>query len=178
MKVARGYMTFHGARLAPFKCKDPSWCPGGLPESCAVNRDPASVGCTKCLPGMYTVDDGTCARCDDAAAAIAVRWAIVVAVVLVLFFAMFWAVGREQVSSTTPVATCIAVLGLTVSAIQALGVFQSMSVRWVEPLSSFFKALGIDGPKPYEFIGFGDIDGPKPYEFPSCASTAWSDVGP
>ncbi len=23
----------------------------------------------------------------------------------------------------------------------------------------------IDGPKPYEFIGFGAIDGPKPYEF-------------
>ncbi len=24
---------------------------------------------------------------------------------------------------------------------------------------------GVHGPKPYEFIGFGDIHGPKPYEF-------------
>ncbi len=23
----------------------------------------------------------------------------------------------------------------------------------------------MDGPKPYKFIGFGDIDGPKPYKF-------------
>ncbi len=25
--------------------------------------------------------------------------------------------------------------------------------------------FGVYGPKPYEFIGFGDIYGPKPYEF-------------
>ncbi len=38
----------------------------------------------------------------------------------------------------------------------------------------------MDGPKPYKFIGFGDMDGPKPYKFtgfgPTCK--AGRSIGP
>jgi len=134
-------MTLVGEGLKVYKCKDESWCPGGAPGSCAENRDISVIGCSKCEADKYTSDDGSCHTCEKHAVAVLV---VTSGIIALLVLAMFgWIVNRNQLNQSNAMLMVVISLGLTVTAIQTIGVFTNISVTWEEPLISLFKVLAL-----------------------------------
>jgi len=136
-----GFMVLASSPTTPYKCKDILWCPGGPPGSCARNRDYESVGCSKCQPDTYTVEDGTCEPCEGGAApALVASVGVGILVVLGVFVNV---VNRNQLNQSNSILSVVITLGLTVTAVQTLSIFSNLDVEWPEPLLSMMKVLSL-----------------------------------
>eukprot|EP00971_Amphidinium_carterae_P125082 2478365-Amphidinium_carterae.1 len=47
--VERGYMTIASLPRLVYRCREPADCPGGLPGTCGMFRDPTKVACGSCI---------------------------------------------------------------------------------------------------------------------------------
>lgn len=140
-QVDPGYMTLEEKPTKPFKCRETSWCPGGPTASCALNRDPQSVGCSTCLAGTYAGSDGQCYQCVRAV------WIPIVAGVLILLlsalavFSLF--VDRLPLAQLHSSRTAVTIAAIFCTAFQTLGLFSSIPVSWMFPLGSLVQAWSL-----------------------------------
>lgn len=135
-------MTLAVAPLAPYKCMPASFCPGGPPGSCAANRDPSVEACGECLENTYASSDGTCLPCDGGSAG-GVLLVLVVLVGVVALCLMVVLLTSNRVLQRNSTITCMITVGFAVTAVQAMGVFDKLSVTWPEPLSFILSAMSL-----------------------------------
>jgi len=131
-EVQEGYMTLASDPLRVYLCKATRHCPGGLPGSCAKRRDPSSVACGECVDDAYESGD-VCEACGRAGALpiifVSLLGLLVIAVISV-------AINRDVHRTPASSLTIVAITAMLIMSLQALGVFNQLSIPWHEPVKS------------------------------------------
>lgn len=114
-------------------------CPGGPPGTCAANRDPTSLACTSCLPGMHAGDGGGCEACSGADYLPIVLVGLAMGGALCL---IYYLQGSESRITQGKAAVTVALAtSQLVTVIQQLGVLNLIGVTWPEQLTRVFSFL-------------------------------------
>ncbi|CAE7033694.1 RPS6 [Symbiodinium sp. CCMP2592] len=117
-------------------------CPGGEPGTCRQGRDPDSVACFRCMPGLHD-SSGTCRHCGVQEYA----WVVACMMLCVLGLMALYAVNlaARDVRQAGPGSLLMAALGLgqMVTLVQQLLIIQQFQIDWVEPFRSIMAALQI-----------------------------------
>lgn len=135
-----GFMTLSSSPLKVYYCIVKEACPGGSPGECAAHRDGRKVACGMCEAGAYR-SGHTCKPCSEGSGAALVAVAIVVA--LVSTVTLSFRVGRDSTSNTHGVTHILVMAGMTVSSLQVLGLFSTLSLTWLGPLRSVVEGCNI-----------------------------------
>jgi len=142
-RVKAGYMTRIIEPLRVFECLGKDECPGGIPGSCGENRDSTAPACAECLPDAYQ-DGSQCLPCgDDGVSVLPIILFFVAGSTLIV--ALTYAVNRDLLLQQNSVLSVGILFGLTISAIQLLGVFRSLAMEWFEPLATIFRLCSVVG---------------------------------
>eukprot|EP00439_Symbiodinium_sp_Y106_P079824 s30_g18.t1 len=112
-------------------------CPGGEPGTCAEGRDPSSIACGSCLPGMR-FKDSTCTKC---AAGDTLFAAFVLLFTIGVLFCMYliWVRRSSRTGYPGHVLITALALGQFVTAFQQLLVIQQFEIVWGEPFHSIMQ---------------------------------------
>ncbi|CAK9043774.1 unnamed protein product [Durusdinium trenchii] len=132
--LLQGYYSKEEDPGSVFKCHERSHCPGGLPGACAEGRDPASVACNSCLPGLHSAG-ARCIPCEGGDYALV--GSLLVCFVLAMsgaYVAFTWQESKSARSSNFVVVACG--LGQLATSIQVISVIHQFSLDWGEPIAS------------------------------------------
>lgn len=142
-QLQHGYWSSVGRPLHVYRCFVERHCPGGPAETCATHRDGTSVACGKCQAGTFLDATNACRACDhegwsDWVPVLLCMLVAAVGLVLVVFL-----VNQDVLQEQNATITCASVAGLTVTGLQTLGMFDSLSVTFTSPLSDMLQVLSL-----------------------------------
>lgn len=142
VRLEPGYWSPSSSPFLVFRCSVADRCPGGEPGCCREGRDPDSVACFRCMPGLHD-SSGTCRRCGMQEYA----WVVACMMLCVLGLMALYAVNlaARDVRHAGPGSLLMAALGLgqMVTLVQQLLIIQQFQIDWVEPFRSIMAALQI-----------------------------------
>jgi hypothetical protein len=121
------------------QCRNTDECVNGpIGNACQIGRE--GLGCGNCKEKHYKADRGVCGECDGPSI-LPVIATIVGGLIGVCFLYRFASIDatKQKLTSVTA-ALCI---GQVCSAVQAMGVFQQLTITWPEPVGSVLKVLGL-----------------------------------
>eukprot|EP00439_Symbiodinium_sp_Y106_P028760 s5243_g3.t1 len=121
-----------------------SRCSGGPAGSCAPGRDPETVTCHGCLPGLRPLDDGSCGHCGGTSYLVFA----IAAVFLVLGVALLYIVlVMDAEQATQPGHTFVGVVAASqlLTLVQQLVVVRKLGIEWQEPLKEYLELLAVFG---------------------------------
>lgn len=109
--------------LKVFQCRPSSWCPGGVPGTCAggLQGEP----CAFCPDGKGWNGE----ECGDCGAS-AVGWAVAVPAILAGTGSAYFFVNGVVTAQATPFKTAQMAAGVIVSSLQSLALLGLMSAKW------------------------------------------------
>eukprot|EP00435_Cladocopium_sp_Y103_P020125 s928_g4.t3 len=134
LEVLPGYFSTREAPGDIFQCRAIGHCPGGEPGTCAEGRDPSYLGCSKCLQGLRSRDDGSCGECRSSDYAVAtVCVLLLVAAVALVYVVLF---KEQQVRQPGPLLITLTSITQLLTTLQILNVLGSFDILWGEPFIS------------------------------------------
>lgn len=121
-----------------FQCKEQRHCPGGEPGSCATGRDPSSLACDACLPGLHDVG----ANCVPCGGGDYFFLTFLFFLVMVLLTIAYLIVNKyeEQRGTSQSFLLIASGLGQLVISFQVISVIHQFQLDWAEPISSIMSA--------------------------------------
>ena len=138
LRLLPGYYSSPEKPGSVYQCKE-GRCPGGLPGTCAVGRDPDSVACSLCAPGHRPAGEGPCEVCAGA------DYLLLVLVALAVLAGV--ALLHVGLMKETARAGALVVVGSSltqlVTTLQMLGVIGRFNIDWRDPLHSVLVMLEI-----------------------------------
>lgn len=141
MFLQEGYMSTVSEPLTFYKCLPTSACPRGGPGTCAANRDPNSVACGRGLPNTYA-SDGDFERCESRGTDTLFMVVFITAGLMGLAIFSF-SISRDLHDQTNAGLLVMAVCGISFSGFQTMGVFNSLSIPFFEPLKAIFRVISV-----------------------------------
>jgi len=140
IRILGGFFVAAARPSEVWRCHTkPSRCPGGLPGTCATNRQNQSLACTSCVEGTRPADDGSCVDCGGADSLPMIFLGVVV--ILLICTVYYVADTQDQTTQTSAMLVIVLALGQMVTVYQQLGVIALIDFTWPSPLSDFFKVL-------------------------------------
>ncbi|CAK9091184.1 40S ribosomal protein S6 [Durusdinium trenchii] len=134
LAVRRSYFSQEDDPGYVFECLERSHCPGGVPGTCAEGRDPASVACSSCLPGLHSA--GTkCIPCEGGDYVLVSSLLVLFMLIMTGGYLLFsWGDSKGVRSSSFIVVSCG--LGQLAMSIQVISVIHQFRLDWGEPIAS------------------------------------------
>lgn len=141
LQVLPGYFSTPEAPGDLFACSGFAHCPGGSPGTCAQGRDPAALGCSKCLEGLRSRSKGTCEPCSSSDYAIAIfMFLFVVSGVTVVYLVLF---KEQQIRQPGPLLITVTSITQLLTTLQILNVLGKFDIMWGEPFISILEFVEI-----------------------------------
>ncbi|CAE8656775.1 unnamed protein product [Polarella glacialis] len=140
--IEQGYHNLVRRPDQVYRCfGDAMRCPGGETGSCAVGRDPTSLGCSSCLaePPHSPGPNGTCEKCNENDSWAAVGLCVLVVLGLCAVYAVIN--GESRAKQKSSVLLIGVTVGQLVSVCQFFGVLYAFAVQWPEPFASLLSTL-------------------------------------
>eukprot|EP00403_Amphidinium_massartii_P033208 CAMPEP_0178447836 /NCGR_PEP_ID=MMETSP0689_2-20121128/41642_1 /TAXON_ID=160604 /ORGANISM="Amphidinium massartii, Strain CS-259" /LENGTH=1568 /DNA_ID=CAMNT_0020072939 /DNA_START=10 /DNA_END=4713 /DNA_ORIENTATION=- len=141
-EVWEGHMTLALEPLKVYRCAAVEQCPGVNPATCRDLRNPFEVACGRCDDNAYKQGD-LCKACGDGPNVILLLLAAFVFVAVL--FAASLAVNKDMIKQSHSTITVAVITGLTLTGMQSLGVFSSLSLQWFEPMKTIVESLSVFG---------------------------------
>lgn len=141
LELLPSYWSSLARPMKLFLCAKPAFCPGGKPGHCAEHRDPSTIGCADCLPNMYEGIDGRCVPCEEGQVATLVVVGVGAAVLVCCL--LVWLANKNILAQRNSNTSCAIIIGHMIGGAQTLGVFSSLTVRWVDPLKNLVQIASL-----------------------------------
>lgn len=132
-----GFMTRAQEPLRVYLCLDQA-CVGGPPGTCAPLRDASRVACAACLEGAH-MSGGRCLPCTGSSGIVSLVLVALCAVVVLTAVTII--VNRDMILHSNSMQSIMVMGGITLTAIQTMGVFRGLALQWFEPLASIFEVV-------------------------------------
>jgi len=121
-----------------YRCLDVSKCPAGQRGQCSAGH--TGVACATCLDGYHMVPaSGQCSKCEASSSYPTAIVAIIAGLVGLVF--LTYAVNRDPITRSHAALSCVISAGILVSAVQTLGVFSQLSIKWFEPAKTIMRVM-------------------------------------
>ncbi|CAL1136495.1 unnamed protein product [Cladocopium goreaui] len=113
-------------------------CPGGLPGTCAFQRDPTSVTCSKCIDGTHAEANGTCVSCSGRHVAI---FLTVTSMAMLSLLGLYLILLKMKLRHPTSLLIVSISLSQMIFIAQKLTVLFRFKIEWEEPFLNVLRVL-------------------------------------
>lgn len=136
-----GYMMRTSEPLRPYMCYRAEQCPGGMPGTCAEHRDQTAVACGRCEANARESGKGPCVRC--AGSGDILPFIFVPILVIIAMAILVVSATSDKILQQRAMLALSLVLTVTVSSLQTLAMFPTLSMTWFQPVGGTAAGLSI-----------------------------------
>eukprot|EP00438_Fugacium_kawagutii_P021219 Skav201616 [mRNA] locus=scaffold152:1234360:1241265:+ [translate_table: standard] len=139
-----GFYSTHSDPGSILRCFGNSLrCPGGTPETCAEGRDPRSVACSSCLPGLQPSAE-ECVPCTGGDYVSLAAFAMLVLVATAALHVVLALLDRSATSYRGALLGAALCLNQLITCAQLFNVMEQIQgIIWAEPFLSFLQFFAV-----------------------------------